>query len=73
MNIAFFSDSYLPLVNGITSSLTLLNEQFGQMGHQVTVFAPQVTNGWRDTANVVRVKSIYFNIYQASVLSLTLK
>lgn len=74
MNIAFFSDSYLPLVNGITSSLTLLNEQFGQMGHQVTVFAPQVTNGWRDTANVVRVKSIKIRenppYYLTSLLSL---
>lgn len=58
MKIAIFTDSYLPLVNGITTSLSLLNEQFTRMGHQVTVFAPHIKNVSNEPANVVRLKSI---------------
>ena len=58
MKIAIFSDSYLPQVNGIASSLGLLNEQFLELGHQVTVFTPKVKEVDDDSENIVRIKSI---------------
>ena len=58
MNIAIFSDSYLPLVNGVASSLGLLNRQFLAMGHQVTVFTPKVNLPVNDLPNVVRLNAV---------------
>ncbi len=58
MNIAIFSDSYLPQVNGVASSLGLLKEQFLSLGHQVTIFIPEIEQIKGDSKDVVQIKSI---------------
>ncbi len=40
MRIAFFTDTYLPDVNGISYSIHLLREALEKKGHEVYVFAP---------------------------------
>ncbi len=58
MNIAIFSDSYLPQVNGIASSLGLLNERLLELGHQVTIFTPKVKEASDNSESIIRIKSI---------------
>lgn len=41
MRIAFFTDTFLPQVNGIATSIASFAEELGKRGHQVIIFAPQ--------------------------------
>jgi len=40
MNVAFFTDTYLPTVDGVVMSLVAAKRQLEAMGHKVLVFAP---------------------------------
>lgn len=41
MNIGIFTDSYLPEVNGVVTSLNLFIKAFKEKGHNVFIFAPR--------------------------------
>jgi len=40
MNIAMFSDTYLPQVNGVATSIYLMKRELEKMGHKVVIVAP---------------------------------
>jgi len=42
MRIAFFTNCYKPLVNGVVTSISSLKEAYERKGHEVYVFAPRV-------------------------------
>lgn len=58
MRIAFFSESYEPLLNGVAVSIGTLIKELRTLGHEVYVFAPK--NGDYDDPGdwVVRVPSV---------------
>jgi 1,2-diacylglycerol 3-alpha-glucosyltransferase len=57
MRVGIFTESYPPVVNGITTSVTTLVEQLERMGHTVHVFAPKFPGHSGDPSNVVRFPS----------------
>lgn len=61
LRIGFFSDTYLPAVNGITVAIELLASELRRRGHTVTIFAPQFP-GFRDSdPNVWRVSAARYS------------
>ena len=40
MNIAFFTDTYLPNKDGVVVSISLLKEELERLGHNVYIIAP---------------------------------
>jgi 1,2-diacylglycerol 3-alpha-glucosyltransferase len=63
LRIGFFTDTYVPQVNGIAISLQLLARGLRQAGHEVTIFTPRVP-GYRDSeAGVHRIPAVrYMNM-----------
>ncbi len=58
MRIAFFTNCYKPLINGVVSSIVSLKEAYERKGNQTYVFAPRVT-GYNDgEEKVFRYRSI---------------
>ena len=45
MEIAFFTDSYLPTRDGVATVTSALARELADLGHPVTVFAPSPTSG----------------------------
>lgn len=57
MNVAIFSESYLPLRNGVAVSVSTLTDELTKMGHNVYIFAPAY-RGYKDASdNVIRLPS----------------
>lgn len=60
LRIGFFSDTYLPNVNGVAISLHLLVQSLRTAGHEVTIFAPRFP-GYHDREDgVCRIPSVRF-------------
>lgn len=60
MNIGFFTNTYLPNVYGLTSSIESFRKGLEALGHTVYVFAPK-TYGYTDAnKNVIRYPSLYW-------------
>ncbi len=58
MRIAFFTNCYKPLVNGVVSSIVSLKDAFERKGNQTYIFAPRVT-GYNDgEEKVFRYRSV---------------
>ena len=58
MKIAIFSESYEPVVNGVTVSILALTSELKKLGHETYVFAPGFP-GHKDVANrTIRFPSI---------------
>lgn len=58
MRVGIFSESYAPVVNGVTVSILTLTRELKKMGHEVTVFAPKYP-GHTDVENeCIRFPSI---------------
>ncbi len=58
MKIAFFTNCYKPLINGVVSSIESLKKAFEKKGHETYIFAPRV-NGYKDEeSNIFRYHSI---------------
>lgn len=65
MNIGFFTNTYLPAINGVTIAIEDYRRQLEKQGHNVFIFAAE-HSGWKDeNPNVFRFKSIDLN-YKAS-------
>ena len=58
MKIGFFTDTYLPVVNGVEISIETFRKSLEKMGHKVFIYAPY-TPGYKDkNPNVFRFQSI---------------
>ena len=61
MNIAIFSDTYLPQINGVVTSIEMFREALEQKGHNVYIFAPLIrSKNHQDRPNVFRFASTKF-------------
>jgi len=58
MRIAFFTNCYKPLVNGVVTSISSLKEAYERKGHEVYVFAPKVEDYVDQEKNVFRYRSV---------------
>lgn len=64
MRIAVFTDTYLPTVDGVVTSLLTTKRELERLGHEVLVFAPQVPgNGRGRIEDVVWVRAREFRHY----------
>ncbi|MEM4554779.1 MAG: glycosyltransferase [Candidatus Anstonellaceae archaeon] len=62
MNIALFTDSYLPLRDGVVSSILAFRKGLAQEGHKMLIFAPEII-GAKKEPNVFRFASLPFPPY----------
>lgn len=58
MNIAMFTNLYLPLVGGIQRSIATFKREFEERGHRVLVVTPEVKDQPLDDPTVVQVPAI---------------
>jgi len=58
MKIAFFTNCYKPLVNGVVTSISSLKEAYERKGHETYVFAPRVEDYIDQEKNVFRYRSV---------------
>jgi len=58
MRIAFFTNCYKPLVNGVVISISSLKEAYERKGHEVYIFAPKVEDYVDQEKNVFRYRSV---------------
>lgn len=58
MRIAFFTNCYKPLVNGVVTSISSLKEAYERKGHEAYVFAPRVKDYVDQEKNVFRYRSV---------------
>lgn len=58
MKIAFFADSYLPYLSGVTISASTLAKELKLLGHQVYVLAPDYPNAPKNEPGVLRFPSV---------------
>jgi glycosyltransferase involved in cell wall biosynthesis len=71
MRIGFFSDSYLPTMDGISFSIESYRRELEEQGHEVFVFAPAPGFRYKEKApNIIRfpaVKGLFYDDYMTSV------
>ncbi len=70
MRIAFFTDTYLPNVDGVVSSIIKLKEALEKRGHEVFVFAPSPDGRDRKEGDVHYLRSRPFPPYPQYRLAL---
>lgn len=58
MNIAIFTDTYYPEINGVATSVLTLKNELEKMGHNVYVFTTTTPNSPECEHNVFRVPSL---------------
>ncbi|HHU32304.1 MAG TPA: glycosyltransferase family 4 protein [Clostridia bacterium] len=63
MNIAFFTDSFLPYTSGVVRSIETFSAELRALGHKVYIFAPDYPNCPK-MENVFRFKSLPNLIYK---------
>lgn len=57
MRIAIFSESYAPVVNGVTTSIEIFTRELKKLSHEVYIFAPHFPGYEETNPNVIRVPS----------------
>lgn len=60
MKIGIFTDCYYPQVNGVVTSILMLEEELIKLGHEVTIVTVKVPHHIDDKPNVLRINSIPF-------------
>lgn len=63
MRIAFFTETFLPKMDGIVTTLCQTIRQLGELGHQVLLFAPDGGISEFEQARVVGMRSRAFPLY----------
>ena len=58
VRIAFFTNCYKPLVNGVVTSISSLKEAYQRKGNEVYIFAPRVEDYVDQEKNVFRYRSV---------------
>lgn len=61
MNIAIFTNNYLPNPYGVSMSIESFRKEFEKLGHTVYIFAPETKGYVDENANVFRYPSIDIN------------
>lgn len=61
MKIGIFTDCYYPQVNGVVTSVLILEEELRKLGHEVTIVTVKVPNYQETNPNIVRISSIPFS------------
>lgn len=77
MRIAFFSDVFLPSVNGVVTSLVNLSKELGKKGHAVLIFYPQFPRDkrvvWKQAGLTLRpvpsVPSFFYPDFRVALLN----
>ncbi|OGH07590.1 MAG: hypothetical protein A2171_00525 [Candidatus Levybacteria bacterium RBG_13_35_9] len=69
MKIGYFTDGYLPQINGVATSVEELHDSLTDRKHEVYVIAPKYPNYKDDNPNVFRLKS--FRLYKNPELRLS--
>src|SRR4030042_1956317 len=59
LKIGFFTDTYLPQVNGVVSSIELFRQELERVGHEVYIFCPKIEDE-EDTEKIMRFHSFKF-------------
>jgi len=62
MNIAFFTNNYLPNVYGVPMSIETFRQEFESLGHKVFIFAPNFPGYSDKNKNVFRYPSLDIDI-----------
>jgi 1,2-diacylglycerol 3-alpha-glucosyltransferase len=62
MNIAIFTNNYLPNPYGVSTSIETFRREFEKMGHKVYIFAPKFSGYKDENPNVFRYPSLDINI-----------
>src|SRR3970282_151473 len=71
MRIAVFTDTYLPPVDGVVTSLLTTKRELERQGHEVVVFAPQAPgDGTGRHGDVVWIRAREFRHYPGYRLAL---
>ena len=58
MRIAVFSESFRPVVNGVSVSIATLGDELERLGHEICTYAPRYPGYADDRPNVFRFPSI---------------
>lgn len=58
LTIGFFTESYYPLLNGVTTSVESFAESLRKRGHTVYIFAPEVDGYTSDDPHVIYLPSL---------------
>jgi glycosyltransferase involved in cell wall biosynthesis len=58
MRIAFFSNSYLPYLSGITLSMKILKDELQTLGHTVFIVGPKYPGHAETNPNIMRLPSL---------------
>ncbi|HSX58508.1 MAG TPA: glycosyltransferase [Candidatus Saccharimonadales bacterium] len=58
MKIGFFTETYLPSLNGVSVTLDFEKRKLESLGHQVYVFAPKSTGDHKDDETITRLSSM---------------
>lgn len=66
MNIAVFTDTYTPQINGVTSSILIFQRELERLGHTVYIFCP--TYGGREGVDPPRVFRFYSIPYRSEMM-----
>lgn len=61
MKIGIFTDCYYPQVNGVVTSVLILEEELRKLGHEVTIVTVKVPNHIDSSKHIVRISSIPFS------------
>jgi len=70
MRIALFTDTFLPKVDGIVTTLVQTVRQLKRMGHEVLIFSPDGGVTEYEQSRIVGMKSIPFPLYPELQLAL---
>ncbi|MDX1811469.1 MAG: glycosyltransferase family 4 protein, partial [Gammaproteobacteria bacterium] len=57
MHILMISDVYFPRVNGVSTSIMTYRRTLQEMGHKVTLIAPEYLTRTDDETDIIRIPS----------------
>lgn len=60
MKIGIFTDTYLPQINGVVTSIETFRREYEKRGHEVYIFAPKAPDHYKDSKYIFRFDSIKF-------------
>lgn len=58
MKIGFFTETYLPQLNGVSISLSFEKKKLNKLGHKVFVFAPKIAGAKVNSKDIIRLSSM---------------
>src|SRR5438270_364198 len=70
MRIGFFTDTYFPQINGVSTSIKLLRESLRARGHTVYLFTSRYVKGQEEEEHVYRVPTLPFPLDKNSRIAL---